>query len=656
MNTLDEIRSRSKRIAFDTETTGLRPYHGKAHPFVFTITTDYGNTYFFACKTWRELQGVFGSSDVIELTGSFSEDHLIRTEYFADGLKIFFNQYQGVMFIHNAKYDRHVIETFVRTYYPEWEIRSDLKIICTKILARLVFNDHMKYDLDSCGHRIGMPKDGAVHDWIMANKAYDIEEIPGKSVKKKDLHFYKVPVRMMFEYACRDTEVCMAVGNDLMKQLSDAVNGEKHLNRPNLSNILDLEMRFAHVIHRMEALGVPVDPDHCRAMIAHGDDMLKTLKFNFKDETGEDYKASPKLFERIFASERDKWAYTDNGNPSFSSDVIEKFQNPVAKTVIKLREYKSQNDFMNGFLYHKDAFGRIHPNFNSDGTGTGRLSSSDPNFQNLANQKPGACRSCMKEVEYLNEECCSTPSIYAYTFLVRSAIKPSEGYDYILSLDYQAMEYRMMLELAARLAGRPGALLQEVLAGKDVHQATADLASGYGITISRQAAKMANFLTIYGGGPKKLAEGLGCSEDEARNIIRAIFRASPEISNFIHQVKRTAEIRGFVYNWMGRRSYFPNRNFSYRAPNYLIQGGCADVMKTAMVNIAEWLEPRPKDCRMLMTVHDELIFEVTESFILSGDYKHLQRLMIEAFPSQFLPMDTSAAYGPDLGHLSELAA
>lgn len=201
-----------------------------------------------------------------------------------------------------------------------------------------------------------------------------------------------------------------------------------------------------------------------------------------------------------------------------------------------------------------------------------------------------------------------------------------------------------MLEFIARYVGRTFALLDAVNNGEDVHQATANNAKKLtGLEISRKDAKMTNFLTIYGGGNQKLADGLGITLDKAKAIRTAVLDSTPEMRLFVRQIITTAETRGYIFNWLGRRCYFPNPEFAYKGPNYFIAGGCADVMKVAMNNIDAYL--LDKKSRMVLTIHDELAVEVHESEIDEVP-QMVKYFMEEAFPSKYLKLTTDMEWSP----------
>ena len=153
-----------------------------------------------------------------------------------------------------------------------------------------------------------------------------------------------------------------------------------------------------------------------------------------------------------------------------------------------------------------------------------------------------------------------------------------------------------------------------------------------------------NFLSLYGGGIKKLADDLGCTEDKARSIQQSIFKAALEIKDFIRNVTRTAEARGYVFNLNGRRYHFSDVRTAYRAPNHLIQGTCSEILKEAMINCEKVL--RGLGSRLVLSIHDELVFE-----ILKGEEDVIPKLkatMEKAYTYRRLPMAVDVEVGLNL--------
>jgi DNA polymerase-1 len=270
-------------------------------------------------------------------------------------------------------------------------------------------------------------------------------------------------------------------------------------------------------------------------------------------------------------------------------------------------------EYFQGFLFHADKNDVIHTDFKPHGTKTGRFSSSDPNLQNLT--KP----------DKYDTEGTKDDSLYP----VRRAFVPRDGY-FLAMLDYDQMEYRLFLDLC-----RAHGLIEKVKAGLDVHEATAEIGG-----VSRTEAKMCNFATLYGSGVKNLSEKLGCSEAHARKVRDSIFHSAPEIPEFIRRVIDMAEKRGYIFNWFGRRYQFPDRDWSYRAPNYLIQGGTADVNKIALNRLSDFLEGMRS--RLILTIHDEAVFEIHEEEALL--IPRLKEIMETVYPYKYLPLTCSVEY------------
>lgn len=214
-------------------------------------------------------------------------------------------------------------------------------------------------------------------------------------------------------------------------------------------------------------------------------------------------------------------------------------------------------------------------------------------------------------------------------FVVRRAIVPRENYIFAM-LDFNQMEYRLMLDMA-----EANTLIDQILGGLDVHQATANLAN-----ITRSQAKTVNFGVLYGLGQAGLAKKLNLNIAQAKEIKNAIFKASPEIKDFIYLVMDVAKQRKYLVNWFGRRYNFPDPNFAYRGPNYLVQGGCADVMKIAMNKIDAKLED--KRSKLVMQIHDEVVIELHKDELeLVNDIK---KIMETIYPHKRLPLTCSVEF------------
>jgi DNA polymerase-1 len=235
---------------------------------------------------------------------------------------------------------------------------------------------------------------------------------------------------------------------------------------------------------------------------------------------------------------------------------------------------------------------------NQGGTQTGRFSYSAPNLQNVPKE-----------------------AVEGKDFYVRKCFVPRPGYCFVM-IDYDQQEYRLMVDLAGE-----NELIKKINGGLDVHTATAEM-----MGVDRTTAKTINFMLLYGGGHEKLAKALGITNLRAKELKGRYFRTLPKVERFIKETKIGGELLGLVTNWMMRRYYLFDKGKAYILPNHIIQGGCADVIKSAMVKISTFLEASNYLTHMLVQVHDELLFEVHESEL------HLVPKFKEIMESIYKPM------------------
>jgi DNA polymerase-1 len=200
---------------------------------------------------------------------------------------------------------------------------------------------------------------------------------------------------------------------------------------------------------------------------------------------------------------------------------------------------------------------------------------------------------------------------------------------YIVSIDYQAQEMRMMLDMAGEKV-----LADEIIAGKDVHQATADL-----VGVSRKQAKTISFGLLYSMGVTKLAGALGVSLAEGQELRNEYFKGLRNVESFIGRVMRKAE-KGMISNIAGRIYKF-EKKYSYKAVNYLIQGSSSEITKTAMIGCEDFLSD--KESKLVLSVHDELVFYVHKNEL--DMIPKLATIMKESYTHDILPMDVGIEIG-----------
>lgn len=585
------------RLGLDTETTGLRMYHGAEACSIILAEEDQAYYFNFYAEPAHD--------------GSVAPDEFILPHKYTESLqKELFDDPEKTWYIQRAA-------NFDMPILSRWGLNLVGDVHCTLVIGRVVDNNRMGYSLAEQLVDIKRAKDSTVEEYVKAHNLITLKKIPGKQTMDKDMHYHKVPFKILAPYGESDGTNVIALGLHHEKKIAelDAAYPDLIESNRSLKQVVENEKRLVKTIFRMKDYGCQIDIPYCERAVKYESDRAEKAAAKFKLETGHDYKASPKLFAEVFQDQKHLWNYTKKGNPSFDADQLARFEGPIAEAILELRDAKSKGDFYQGFIYHADSKGVLHPNFNSEGTTHGRFSSSEPNFQNLTSEDDEAT---------LQGE-----------FVVRRAIIPRPGF-ILLMPDYSQMEYKFALEMACRVKGRLTAFGESINSGMDFHDATRDLAKAVaGVDYPRKVFKVSNFLTLYGGGVGKLSEALKIPMKEARIIRQAIKNAAPEIDDYIQTITQIAVERKFIVNWFGRRCHFPVKHFAYKATNYHVSGGCADIVKIAMNRIDEYL--LTKKSRMTMTIHDELVLECHESEVEEVP-KVVQEIMATAFTSKFIPL------------------
>lgn len=362
----------------------------------------------------------------------------------------------------------------------------------------------------------------------------------------------------------------------------------------------EVELPLSAILREMEQIGVRVDVPMLKQAEAKLNNELQTIEHQIYTSVGMTFNInSPKqvgevLFDQLQLDDKAKKSKT--GQYSTSEEVLLalKPKHPVVGLILEYRELKKLISTYISALpnYINPTTGKIHTTYNQTVTATGRLSSSNPNLQNL-------------------------PIRSERGQLIRQAVIPDEGCLF-LSADYSQIELRLM----AHFSQDPH-LVQAFLSGQDIHAATA--AKIFNVSIEevtkeqRRQAKTANFGIIYGISAFGLAQQLDCSRSEAKALIDGYFAAFPGVIDYIEKQKELARQQGYAVTLFGRKRYLPDilshnatvRSFAERnAVNSPIQGTAADIIKMAMVTIHRRLKEEGLKAQMIMQVHDELNFNV----------------------------------------------
>jgi len=563
----------SGEYGLDTETTGLRAYHDDS-AFSLILSDSSGAFYF--------------NFQAYDLDESFV---LEKDEVFSL-LAPAFDNTETTWFIGNAKFDMGMLA-------KEGVFLSG-KIHDTEVTGRIIYNADFRYGVDALAKRYGEEKDQGVDDYIAKNRLYTWLHAPGKKKKAKQPHYDKVPFSIIVPYGEKDGMVIRHIGMEQKKELAAIDESMPGWDVPRLC---ENDWELTKTCFAMERVGIKIDRAYCEQQYQAETARMADYARDFTETSGFEFKDSNKQLAMAFDAAGEKYPMTEKGNPSFKDSVLQGFTSPLAKLLQGYRDAsKKSGTYYGNFLYYADDQDLVHANIRMAGTKTGRFSYADPNLQNIPRNSadnPGGAQ-------------------------VRKSFIPRSDEWCFVMIDFDQMEYRLMLDYA----GEEGIISKILDHGLDVHEATAEM-----MGVARYAAKTINFMLLYGGGDQKLATALDISFVEAKNLKRQYFSTLPKVASFINRVRRKAET-GFVVNWAGRRYFFADPNDAYKAPNHLIQGGCADIMRFGMNSLSDILENYRT--RMLVQVHDEIVFAVHKSEF--DIIPTLKSTMENVYPHKRLPL------------------
>ena len=404
----------------------------------------------------------------------------------------------------------------------------------------------------------------------------------------------------------------------------------------------EIELPVAQVLADMEAAGIGIDGDALKAMSVEFAEQLGRLEHECFDLAGREFNLnSPVQLREILFTDLGlsvKGLKKTKSGYSTDADTLEKLAtvHPIPQKLLEYRALaKLKSTYSDALPELIDAStGRIHTSFHQALTATGRLSSSDPNLQNIPTRSEEGRR-------------------------IRRAFVPAPGYT-LLSADYSQIELRVL----AHLSGEP-MLIDAFAHDEDIHTRTAREILGDSRALdteARRLAKVINFGIIYGMGPQRLASELAISLGEAAEYIKRYFERLPGVRSYIEQTLVNARERGYVTTMYGRRRYLPEltgpdggaRAQAERiAVNSPIQGSAADLMKLAMVRLHASLAQRRMAARIVLQVHDELLLEV-QTASLAAVKEALCREM-EGVASLRVPLRVELKLGPNWGELRPVA-
>ena len=477
------------------------------------------------------------------------------------------------------------------------------------MLESYVLNSTGRHNMDDLAKR------------YLGHQTISFEEIAGKG--KNQLTFNQIPLEQAAEYAAEDADVTMKLQQVLWEKLSKEPSLEKLFK--------EMELPLLGVLSRMERRGVLIDSDALFLQSNEIANRLSELEEQAYVLAGQPFNlASTKqlqeiLFDKLGLPVIQK---TPKGAPSTNEEVLEElaFSHELPKVLVEHRGLSKLKSTYTDKLPQmvNPQTGRVHTSYHQAVTATGRLSSSDPNLQNIPIRNEEGRR-------------------------IRQAFIAREGFT-VVAADYSQIELRIMAHLS-----QDQGLINAFTQGKDIHRSTA--AEIFGMALDevtseqRRNAKAINFGLIYGMSAFGLSRQLGIGRADAQSYMDLYFKRYPGVQTFMHDIREKAKAQGYVETLFGRRLYLPDINSSNGmrrkaaervAINAPMQGTAADIIKRAMIQLDQKLQNDP-DIAMIMQVHDELVFEVRSEKVTF--YSELIRTQMESAADLVVPLIVEVGQG-----------
>ena len=489
---------------------------------------------------------------------------------------------------HHLKYDAHILANYgIRMRGMKYD----------SMLESYVLNSTAtRHDMDSVARR------------YLGAKTISFEDVAGKGAKQ--LTFNQVSLEQAGPYAAEDADISLRLHHELWRQLKAV---------PKLCALYEeIEQPLVPVLLRMERTGVLLDADLLREQSAEIAVRLQELEKQSHEAAGQPFNlGSPKQLQEILFEKQQLPIIrkTPKGQPSTAEDVLQELaaDYELPRLILDYRMLSKLKSTYTDRLPEQinPRTGRVHTSYHQAVTATGRLSSSDPNLQNI-------------------------PIRTAEGRRIRQAFVAPDGRR-LLAADYSQIELRIM----AHLSGDEG-LLQAFADDQDIHRATA--AEVFSVALDevsddqRRSAKAINFGLIYGMSAFGLARQLNIRRGEAQDYVDLYFDRYPGVRAYMDNTRQLAREQGYVETVFGRRLYLPEinarnsqrRQYAERsAINAPMQGTAADIIKMAMIQVDDWIQREATDISLLMQVHDELVLEVPESRVEEAG-ERIRELMTSA--------------------------
>ena len=549
---LDKLKS-ADLFAFDTETTSLNYMEAELVGVSFSVTAGEA-AYLPVAHDYLDAPEQLDRTHVLALLKPILED----PEFKKVG--------------QHLKYDKNVLANY------------DIN------LQGIAFDTMLEsYVLNSVATRHDM---NSLADVYLGQTTIHFEDIAGKGAKQ--ITFNQIPLDKAAPYAAEDADITLRLHNVLWQKLSE---------NSDLVNVFkEIELPLSPVLAKMEQFGVLIDSQKLAQQSQDLAVRILELENEVHELAGEEFNlGSPKQLQEILYKKMDLPVLkkTPKGAPSTAEEVLQELaiNYPLPKLLMEYRGLsKLKNTYTDKLPKMINArTGRVHTSYHQAITATGRLSSTDPNLQNIPIRTDEGRR-------------------------VRQAFIARAGYK-IVAADYSQIELRIM----AHLSGDKG-LLKAFANGQDIHTATASEVFDTPVEEvsieQRRNAKAINFGLIYGMSAFGLSKQLNISRHDAQKFMDLYFERYPSVLTYMENTRQIAKEKGYVSTVFGRRLYLPEINASNglrrkgaerAAINAPMQGTAADIIKKAMLAVDQWIETLPiDDVRMIMQVHDELVFEIKQ--------------------------------------------
>ncbi len=569
---------KQKSVCFDTETTGLDPLTAELVGIAFS---------------WEAGKGFYIP---------FPEDRE-EAQQLIEQLRPFFEASTILKIGQNLKYDIKVLAKY------NIEVKGN---IFDTMLAHYLINPDMRHNMD------------VLSETYLNYTPVSITELIGKKGKNQ-LSFRQVPIDQQTEYAVEDADITLQLKEHFAPELKDANN---------VSLFENIEIPLLRVLADMEIEGINLDKEFLNSLSKQLDEDIKNLEAKIYTEAGEEFNiASPKqlgviLFEKMKLVDKPK--KTKTGQYSTAEDVLSYLakDHEIIQNILDFRGLsKLKSTYVDALPTQvNNNTGRVHTDYMQTVAATGRLSSNNPNLQNIPIRTERGRQ-------------------------VRKAFIPRNDEYTLLAADYSQIELRIIAALSEERT-----MIEAFKNGEDIHTSTA--AKVFNVPLNevsreqRSNAKTVNFGIIYGVSAFGLSNQTSLSRSEAKELIDTYYKTYPKLRNYMSEQVDFARENGYVQTVLGRRRYLKDINSANavvrgaaerNAVNAPIQGSAADIIKIAMINIHKKLKENNYKTKMLLQVHDELVFDVFKTEL--EDIKTLIKTEMENAYTLEVPLDVDLGLG-----------